>query len=105
MTNHSAHSSPLIRIHTYNGNVNFSMKLQSFETALTHGGKGFSTFFFSYIEQGVAESDGARIVVVGSREGAYPRFFVSIHKTRGSEWSNRAYERVSRESLRRVYDK
>ena len=26
-------------------------------------------------------------------------FFVSIHKTRGSEWSNRAYKRVSRESL------
>ena len=26
-------------------------------------------------------------------------FSVSIHKTRGSEWSNRAYRRVSRESL------
>ena len=26
-------------------------------------------------------------------------FSVSIHKTRGSEWSNRAYKRVSRESL------
>ena len=26
-------------------------------------------------------------------------FFVSIHKTHGSEWSNRAYKRVSRESL------
>ena len=25
-------------------------------------------------------------------------FFVAIHKTRGSEWSNRAYKRVSRES-------
>ena len=77
------------------------MELYIFETGLTQGGKGFSTFFFSsYIEQGVTESHGARIVVVGSREGAHPRFFfVFIHKTRGFEWSNRAYKRVSRESL------
>ena len=26
-------------------------------------------------------------------------FFVFFHKTRGFEWSNRAYKRVSRESL------
>ena len=37
-------------------------------------------FFSSYIEQGVAESDGARIVVVGSREGAHPRFFFPFIK-------------------------
>ena len=29
-------------------------------------------------------------------------FFVSIRKTPGSEWSNRAYKRVSRESLWRI---
>ena len=51
------------------------MELQIFETALSQGGKGFRRFFFSDIEQGVAESHGARIVVVGSREGAHPRFF------------------------------
>ena len=32
-------------------------------------------------------------------------FSVSIHKTRGSEWSNRAYKRVSRESLQFFFEK
>ena len=32
-------------------------------------------------------------------------FFVFIHKTRGSKWSNRAYKRVSRESLCQWFSK
>ena len=35
-----------------------------------------NVFFFSCIEQGVAESHGEKIEVVGSREGAQPRFFL-----------------------------
>ena len=78
-----------------NGIVNFWNSSNSGRERL------FDVLIFLYIEQGVAESHGARIVVVGSREGAHPiqDFFVFIHKTRGSEWLNRAYKRVSRESL------
>ena len=36
------------------------MELFSFETGLTHGGKGFLTYFFSYREQGVCRKPGCK---------------------------------------------
>ena len=81
VTNHCAHWTPLARKHTSNGIANSPHGIVNFWSSSNSGRERlFDVLFFSYIEQGVAESHGARIAVVGSREGAHPRFFVFIQK-------------------------
>ena len=68
---------PLSKGYILQRNCKFSNGTVNFWNGSNSGRKRlFDVFFFSYKEQGVAESHGARIVVVGSREGAHQRFFL-----------------------------
>ena len=84
VTNHSAHWTPLIRIHTYNE----ISQSESFETAITHEREDFFAFcFFVREARGDVRSQWKkRACAYDVRKAPIHDLLTSIHKTRGFEW-------------------